>query len=471
MDDRAEKSMGRFPSIADLPNQILVDIISRLPIKSVILCRSVCKSFLYVISQDSEFPLLQLSRSTPELILWAPGSNKMTLVDYDDEQAHQVKFRFAGLSTMKIVNSSRGLLCLRPRYYSFEDVCVLNPLTLEYTLIPNRMTRERELNVWVGFGLGYSPLSGKYKVIKLTKSRNSIGQKSFLTDIYTLGTPPSSSSSSSSHWRRIENAPIDEFTCCFSTFLNGSLHWIQNEGRSIYKYDHMICFDFDNETYKKIDLPGPFEGGQERDRVDVVSICVFEGCLSVCVLSPDEESLDVWVMREYGVRESWVREIVLEIPYFLWTAGSFPVKYMNSGKTDVLIYVAEYDLLTYNLVERRIVRRNGFPSQNFESKAFIHVPNLISLQEQLVEVHHLKSTRSKTWRRCDGWSVSPPYEENSSLSSSSSEYSSRSQESSSTDELISSSPYHESDNESVSSLSQESDDDDESVSSTSQESA
>ncbi|XP_047326004.1 F-box/kelch-repeat protein At3g06240-like [Impatiens glandulifera] len=389
-------------SIEQLPNNILVDILSRLPIKSVIRCRCVCKSFLSAISLDPEFPPLHLSRSPPELMLCPPLTDKLILYDSDNDRAHKLNLRFDRPPGLEVVNSSRGLLCLR--LPNAGPVCVFNPSSLEFTLIPDTVI-EREKHILMTIGFGYSSTSNTYKVLRtllLLQQSDiiNVGRRC-LTDIYTLGTP---------RWRRIEeDAPMVVFRDFFPTFLNGSLHWIidENLSRST-TYDYMISFDFDNERFGEIALPPPFDTGKERHSAPVLGVGVFEGQLSVCLWNLFNR-VDVWVMKKYGVRESWSREIVLRTTLLYWPEGSFPVKYMSAD--DVLFFKADYSLITYNLLENKIVKCikfNGLPPEyDNEAKALIHVPILMSLKELVVGAEvHLLTGRWKAWKRWKDLTVS-----------------------------------------------------------------
>ncbi|XP_047337094.1 putative F-box protein At3g16210 [Impatiens glandulifera] len=380
---------GASPSIDQVPNHILADILSRLPIKSLIQCRSVCKSFLYLISADPGFRSLHLSRSTPELLLYHFRSKKMILFDSDADQAHLLPPRFDRPYDMTIVNSCRGLLCLRSLRTSFPFY-VFNPISMEFTLIPNPMPIESKDSVSLMVGFGYSPKSDKYKLIRVSKSSDSTGKNCFHTDIYTIG-PPSSSS-----WRRIEDAPIHEITRCFSTFLDGRLYWIMDDvaGGFIYCYGFMIYFDFDSETFGTSKLPPPFDTTRDRNPVRVVNFDVFQGMLrlsvltlnpSILTLGPSSDcgtNTHIWVMKGFGVDESWCLEEL---------AFSFPGKYLNNNKSEALIYSTGYLRVTYSQIEKKIVYGILSPLS--------HVPILLPLKELLigVEVHLLKSTQSKNY--------------------------------------------------------------------------
>ncbi|XP_047335769.1 uncharacterized protein LOC124939331 [Impatiens glandulifera] len=230
-------------------------------------------------------------------------------------------------------------------------------------------------------------MSDKYKLIRVSKSRDSTGKNCFFTHIYTIGTPSSSS------WRIIEDAPIQEIAQCFSTFLDGRLYWIMDEvgGGFIYRYGFMIYFDFDSETLGTSKLPPPFDTTRDRNPVSVVNFDVFQGMLRLTqncnilrVGLPSDFGTNnhVWVMKGLGVDESWCLE---ELDF------SFSAKYISNNKSEALVYSTGYFKVTYNQIGEEIFYSSLTPLS--------HVPILLPLKELLigVEVHLLKSTQSKNY--------------------------------------------------------------------------
>ncbi|XP_047326007.1 F-box protein At3g07870-like [Impatiens glandulifera] len=364
-------------SIGQVPNNILVDILSRLPIKSVIRCRCVCKSFLYAISQDPEFPPLHLSRSPTELIL-CPVNEHLFLVDYENDRNHHLRIlRFDGSYPIMPINSTRGLLCFDMRFSS-RSLVVLNPVTLEYTLIPPPMHFINKENLYiVRSGFGYSPMTDKYKALAMVEYTKSKFSTTTLTAIYTVGSPSTSS------WRIIEDPPEVLFDPSFPSYLNGSLHWIVTKNSR----DYILSFDFDNEKFGEIAMPPPFDIVQENH---VTNLLVFEGCLSVCMQLIDKKRVDVWVMKEYGISKSWFKEFVVETPDNSWSSGAFPLKYVNSDKEAVILtFTSEQALVTYNLIEKKIVNLNVLPFHNGILNPLMHVPILLPLKDLIIgaEVH------------------------------------------------------------------------------------
>ncbi|XP_042754496.1 putative F-box protein At3g10240 isoform X2 [Lactuca sativa] len=115
-------------SMGDLPVEVMVDILSRLPVKTIIHSKCVCKKWLDIIS-DSYFANLHLSRSPTNLVIHhnlgfdtngykKPGT--LTWVDLEDELDHHDPRMTLDLNLSPIFQNSQilpagsvnGLICL-----------------------------------------------------------------------------------------------------------------------------------------------------------------------------------------------------------------------------------------------------------------------------------------------------------------------------------------------------------------------
>ncbi|KAJ4958744.1 hypothetical protein NE237_025855 [Protea cynaroides] len=207
--------------VKHLPCEIVSEILSRLPIESIMQFMSVCKSWFSLI-EDPSFVKLQLKRakSRPHrLILWSNQVRKnwLLLLDKDKEGKDMWKGRDISLEyTFKyekqdhclnfiIVGSCNGLLCMVSTFWYgccsiFYGIFICNPITQECTMLPvggGRFFNGGDIaEGQIGFGVDSS---GKYKVIQIFK------KQSFSSDvdddcglkgeIITLG---------ESSWREIE---------------------------------------------------------------------------------------------------------------------------------------------------------------------------------------------------------------------------------------------------------------------------
>ncbi|KAL4580327.1 hypothetical protein LXL04_016517 [Taraxacum kok-saghyz] len=338
------------PSIEDLPESIMADILSRLPVKKIIQSKCVCKQFQNIVL-DSSFAHLHFSRSpTGFMILHFGGFSSeilpgiLTLVEVDD-QLHHHRFLHDPVMNLDLnlspnfqnfhcfqVGSVNGLICLAQFGLEIDDMYICNPSTREYIILPAQNSLDEDYeNIVCCFGIG--SLTHEYKVIRIFEIDEISEAK-----IYTLGT---------GQWRRLGHVPysINE---SYAPFLNGHAHWITY-------YPQKICvFNFDNETFELFPSPPSIKESQ----IHLRRLGVLKGCL--CVSDTYECKLVVWVMKEYGVKKSWYKELVIEYSVgsnfdLFFQQPKYPIEVFRDG--EVLMTTFEAKLIVYCPTRNEIVDR------------------------------------------------------------------------------------------------------------------
>ncbi|CAH1444716.1 unnamed protein product [Lactuca virosa] len=134
-------------------------------------------------------------------------------------------------------------------------------------------------------------------------------------------------------WRSLGHVPytIGGF---FGLFFNGHVHW------SVFGKDSpekLFAFDLDNETFKLFPSP-PVETIQGSHHF--LSLAVLKGCL--CQSDTFESQFTLWVMREYGIKESWHREVMIKegvspaLDWLMWEPVCL-IERLNDG-TILMVY-------------------------------------------------------------------------------------------------------------------------------------
>ncbi|XP_047320250.1 F-box/kelch-repeat protein At3g23880-like [Impatiens glandulifera] len=254
-----------------LPIHIIEEIIVRLPVKSLLQIRCVCKSWQALIS-DPIFVKRHLRRAStkekedddyeqksllvmPDFAHFNLKSCSLSSVLYEETLSTRVlDYPLKNpRRSIRIVGSVNGLVCI---------------------VIDNKV-----LVLW-------NPSTGKSRRLP------NCGFKKSPVRVYGL---------KSDSWKKIGDFPGRPMQNVSSMFVSGSLHWISVTGlfmRSV------ISLDLSKETYSTIVEPSYGEGYGEGDGDVMVSIL---GVLSgnLCMLSyMDAEYADLWVMKEYGKVES-----------------------------------------------------------------------------------------------------------------------------------------------------------------------
>ncbi|KAJ4826489.1 hypothetical protein Tsubulata_041178 [Turnera subulata] len=291
-----------------LPQDIIHDILSRLPITSLVQFKSVCKSWR-ALAQDPHLVNLYLSSTSkkdPCLILHSdfPIRNHLYFVDFaaHEEEKKKVKRIHAPFSCkmpeFDVVGSCNGLLCLSDSLYH-DALYVYNPFTCNYIELPKSVNYP-EQEVVLGFG--FHPKTKEYKIVRIVYYRNSHGSgyprarrimyPQSEVQILTLGSP---------EWRRLGKVSYQLVRRSSEALVNGRLHFVSRPCR--YKpARRLISFDLADEQFREV--PKPDCGGLNRCNYHLV---VLRGCLSAAVYC-NYGRLEIWVMKEYNVKESWVKE-------------------------------------------------------------------------------------------------------------------------------------------------------------------
>ncbi|XP_055824253.1 F-box protein At3g07870-like [Solanum dulcamara] len=154
--------------IARLPNEIALDIVSRLPISSLIQFRFVCQTW-NMLTRDSRLVDMHLSRASkinPCLIFktYHPQKEQLFFVElsdrHDDEHTlREIQIPFStSMGKFRIVDSCNGLLCLSG-VYDHEEAYIYNPFNREHKKLPN--CNELDVNEVV-YGFGFHPVTNVY---------------------------------------------------------------------------------------------------------------------------------------------------------------------------------------------------------------------------------------------------------------------------------------------------------------------
>lgn len=154
-------------------------------------------------------------------------------------------------------------------------------------------------------------------------------------DIQTIGT---------NLWRNLGESPryLEKYRS--APFVNGVYHWINLRDLLIHS------FDFEQEIFQPV--PTPLFIETCNNDVELGSL---EGCLSICNKRnhPAPKDIELWVMNEYGIQESWTKKFVIREhiniflpPYFLE-----PLRYLKNG--EVLMLYRHCNVICYNPITRR----------------------------------------------------------------------------------------------------------------------
>ncbi|XP_057526258.1 F-box protein At3g07870-like [Amaranthus tricolor] len=392
-----EKSLSTIliAEVSDLPCSILIDILGRLPLRSLIDCR------LYSHHMPTTL-ILQVKGNSLESL------KEICFIEQDDHSLTR-KMRllsnsnkpksdlsYSGLLPsnfrFQLGNGCNGLVCLR-EIRTREPCLIWNPVLGQFVILPKPTSTTIDKVV---AGFGFCGRTNRYKVLRVFRSTIDPPWKK-RAEIYVLGV--------GTKWREIGDVPFPIPSRIPGFFTNNSLHWIleysnitngngdnyddiNNEtlygiGNSTKSYSELICgFDFVEENFKTIPSP-PIFTLEQKDKYHWSNLGIIGNCLSISaidakVFRPD---VQVWVMEEYGVPESWAMRLSIRDPTVDWWDPYRWIQVTNFVRNgEILLLCAHCYVLAYNLRERRFRSIEGL-----DFPVIAHVPSFISLEDVLTK--------------------------------------------------------------------------------------
>ena len=208
---------------------------------------------------------------------------------------------------LEIVGSCNGLLCLS---YIHNHLAFCNPCTRSFKFLPYIGQLSRPLLI----GLGYDGCGEDYKILSLPMVR--AGAVS-MACVYSLKTNSWRSSKPPS-----QNYHEFMLRANYGKFTNNKLHWCVFGGDYHSGPLFRIAnFDLSSEEWGEFQVPEVTES-QEKTLFQAQDLGVLDGCL--CLLEDAHSNVvRVWIMKEYGVKESWSKLICVQggtIVRSLWNA-------------------------------------------------------------------------------------------------------------------------------------------------------
>ena len=202
-----------------------------------------------------------------------------------------------------------GIICLGDE---INGLVLWNPATREHKVVPKPFC---DLFDSVNFAFGYDHNSNDYKVVRVVTFEGHHGELILPSvvhvHVYNLSTDS---------WRQIDPTFDPSITYfpgdCGELYLNGVHHW--PSCRSIDEHGQhckvIVCFDMIDEVFRTIRMPD-LGDISHINKIGKTS-AVLSNCVALIIYDMNEtvieKTFDIWVMREYGVEESWTKQFIIK---------------------------------------------------------------------------------------------------------------------------------------------------------------
>ncbi|CAL5362729.1 hypothetical protein CsSME_00054205 [Camellia sinensis var. sinensis] len=271
-------------------NDILIDVLCRLPTKTLLGWKCVSKEWHHLIS-DRSFIKHQLKRTEPisgfffqERFQWCDNDIKSISyipVKTEGTELQRTIFDFLPENVV-LLAVSNGLICCRSCFPSPQPVIyICNPVNKEWVKLQWPAPDRRS-----SLGLAFDPFkdpideSINFKVVRVHQTVTDPDDSYFSFDIYL---------SKTSTWRR-----SGEICQCNhnlyknkAIFIGGIFYWLTDG-------DQILMFDIENELSWLVTIPVPLV---QFDSITEMCIGESEGKLHYVLIS--EDGLQVWVLDDY----------------------------------------------------------------------------------------------------------------------------------------------------------------------------
>ncbi|OVA10917.1 F-box domain [Macleaya cordata] len=294
----------------NLPLDIIVDLLSRLPVKSLVRFQIVCKLWnclifhpcfidMHLLRQDTERPVYLMKANNRLLKTHVQKFRPIYLLRQEKEE--QVLDRMVQVyqpsemdaAYFSIVDSCNGLVCLTNYYNS---ICIYNPSTRDYIFLPKNTVRTLEL------AFAYDPKSNKYKVFRIfpiqDPPRGSLNVSAY--EVFTLG---------SNSWRRKEQIPYfpsetKHIKC------GGAVHWLFGGDKK--NPNSLLSIDISTEIPRILHpIPHSIDNTFNPFLIDL------HGNLALCMMSKNAKTMEIWVLTQPTSTFVWVQNYNCRTPTWI----------------------------------------------------------------------------------------------------------------------------------------------------------
>ncbi|XP_030963754.1 F-box/kelch-repeat protein At3g06240-like [Quercus lobata] len=392
-----------------LPEELLEEILSWLPVKSLFRFMCVQKSWSTLFRNPTFIAKHLLHHQTktenPSILVMSsdstgygffqhpyPDDDAVRIVDFSKDLCLTVLRRHTYINLFSCIN---GIICI-----GCSDVFALwNPAIRERKIIRCPPLPQRPFfppyNYTTLFAFGYDQYSSDYKVVRIVtyKKNSPPTQNSLFTDYYNFFHVYSLNADS---WTQVIDTTIHRSNLWllsnYAIYFNGVNHWLGffdnghiNELGRNRDFEIILSFDMSREVFRIMKLPDevfrklryPVDSVSSMQRHKVFS--VFNDCLAFIFYkmgTMTEKYFDIWVMREYGVEDSWTKQLVVGPLLGIHR----PLKFSKNGM--LLLLGDDGAIVLYNIgsKETRNLQIPEFPRSFIPREAMVYVESLVSLK-------------------------------------------------------------------------------------------
>ncbi|XP_028752160.1 F-box protein At3g07870-like [Neltuma alba] len=385
-----------------LPQEVIVNILKRLPAKSLVQFQLVCKYWKnlfktpYFIEEHCQFS----AQKDPLLIFHAFGCSlrysTLSLLRYKTEsvEIERIKATDSFTHACGIIGSSNGLICV---ILSYDDdggsppsLLLLNPATREVRPVPRTINYYGSYGVY-GWGFGFSPLVRDYNIVRIHNARFYFNNgRASLDNSCVEGVEMYSLRTGS--WKEVEFGLIKSVRLQYSkpVTANGTIFWL---GLEFKDEDHplIVSFDLAEEVFTLTPIPSSIT--DPRTYANVLDVYKNKLAMLHGYYSYMSSFMDLWVLEEgsgeYGKSWFWTKKYNIgptSCSLYPMCSWKNEIVCQNIGSERNGKWEDDPGLYLYNLTTNNELKRFRVSiSVDSMNGIFNYVENLVSISDEHVE--------------------------------------------------------------------------------------
>ena len=355
----------------DLPHELMIQILLRLPVKSLIRFKCVSKSWFSLISDtnfaNSHFQITQ----TPRILFISTSTCETRSIDFesslndDDSVSASLNLDFLlpeSYLNLEIKGSCRGFIFL----HCYPNKYLWNPSTGFHKQIPFSPFGS-SLYAEYFYGFGYDQSTDDYLLVSM-----------LIDPVTNISSQLEFFSLRGNSWKEIEiegshfrySNPIEDEQPKPGLLFNEAIHWLAYRHDSRLLRDVIVAFDLTERKLFDMDLPDEFD-----HQLDYCGLWVFGEFLSLWAKDCYIDTIEIWVMKEYKMPSSWTKTHVLSF-------DSMPSDYFSplccTKRGDIIETDGDTGLVKSD-DKGQLLEHRSFRNDSHGSHVAIYTESLLSL--------------------------------------------------------------------------------------------
>lgn len=376
---RNKRKTKKSSSVSYIPEEILFNILARLPVKSLIRFRCVSKSWRDLIGSPS-FVSTHLNRNVTKLAhtyLIALQRSKVDPVLCHSlfstetfEEYLKLRHPLWTKEQFRIYGSSNGLVCISDRILRPNSpICIWNPCIRKFRTLPESRLDGRYSSYDISLSFGYHPELNDYKVVTMGWFVRFV----IKVQVYSLSTGA---------WKVIEVIPpwlkFNPDWCQGCAFSSGVAYWLFRKSKKF----RFVSFATDTEEFEELMVPDTIST-EGSPYVEVYNDLI---CLSYSYLQgPDiqklQKRIDLWVLQEQSFKKLHTA-VLLPGRDYLRLGFSMQNELIAKGRKHTKGHEGDMGRMVLYDLETKLINKTGINlvhDNHYESSSRTYIESLVLL--------------------------------------------------------------------------------------------